>query len=144
MRVRERGVYYNIFGKNMINGLYGSFALRDEEGVYVIARNETEFESYREKTEVLSFEKIGNVFLMKIAKNLKSKKIIDKNNNWEIDFSKRNLAYAAITASKARIKINNSLDRVLKDGGRLYYTDTDSIYAGYSDNRLDCKLGDIS
>jgi DNA polymerase elongation subunit (family B) len=56
---------------------------------------------------------------------------------------KRNIAYAAIIASKARIKLNNSLQSVLDDGGRIYYTDTDSIFAGYKNNKKKEKIGDI-
>jgi hypothetical protein len=59
-------------------------------------------------------------------------------------YSKRNLAYSAIIASKARIKLNNSLNLVLKSGGRIFYTDTDSIFAGYKDNQLGKSLGDIT
>ena len=136
-------VYYNVFGKNMINGLYGSFALNDENETYIISMNETEFMSYYSKVDMISSKKIGNCFIIKIAKNIKSAKILDKEKKWEFKTKKRNVAYAAIIAAKARIKLNNSLQRVIDDGGKLYYTDTDSIFAGYKDNRLGSELGDV-
>lgn len=143
MSIRERGLYYNIFGKNMINGLYGSFALNDENETYVITLSESEFSTYQSKVEIISFKKIGNAYIIKISKNLKSKKILDKGDFWDLNNKKRNLAYAAVIASKARIKLNNSLDLVIKNGGRLYYTDTDSIFAGYSYNNIGKEIGDI-
>jgi DNA polymerase elongation subunit (family B) len=59
-------------------------------------------------------------------------------------YRKRNLSYAAIISAKARIKLNASLNLVLKSGGRLYYTDTDSIFAGYKENRINETMGDIT
>jgi hypothetical protein len=53
------------------------------------------------------------------------------------------VAYASIIASKARIKLNNALQDVLNDGGELYYTDTDSIFAGYNCNKINTKVGDV-
>ncbi|CDW83283.1 dna polymerase [Stylonychia lemnae] len=113
--IRKKGIYYKIFGKNMNNGLYGSFAMNEEDEEYVVCMNDQEFESYRLYTEIKSFFK----------------------------YKKRNVAYAAVIASKARIKLNNALIEVLKDGGELYYTDTDSIFAGYDESKLNCALGEI-
>ncbi len=140
--LRKNGIYYNTFGKNINNGLYGSFALNEESNIYIICHNETEMESYLKLVDVIDISKIGNSYLISIEKTEKSKKIIDKDNKWK-DEKKRNIAYAAIIASKARIKLNNSLQKVIDDGGELYYTDTDSIFAGYSVNKINEKLGEI-
>ena len=59
-------------------------------------------------------------------------------------YAKRNIAYAAIIASKARIKINNSLEQVKNAGYSLYYCDTDSIYAGKTTNNLGSTIGEVT
>jgi chemotaxis methyl-accepting protein methylase len=51
------------------------------------------------------------------------------------------VAYASIISSKARIKLYNSFNDVIKDGGRLLYCDTDSIFAAYKKNKLNKKCG---
>ena len=142
--IRDRGGYYKIFGKNMINGLYGSFALNDDDGIYHICFNESEFNSYIKLVDIFGWKKIGNFYIININLTKKSKNVLDKKNSWDLEYKKRNLAYAAIISSKARIKLNNALQTVLNDGGELYYTDTDSIFAGYDDNRLGKKIGDIT
>jgi hypothetical protein len=143
MKIRDRNTYYNIFGKNMINGLYGSFALNDENEMYILTMSEDEFLFYQKEIDIISFKKIGDIYILKVIKNIKSKKYLDKKNKWDMKNKKRNIAYAAIIASKARIKLNNSLQSVLDDGGRIYYTDTDSIFAGYKNNKKKKKIGDI-
>lgn len=144
MKIRENGPYYNIFGKNMINGLYGSFALNDENFFYVICLSTTEFDLYTETLDIKSWKKIGQYFIIAVEKNKKSAKLFDKNKKWNLGYQKRNLAYAAIISSKARIKLNNSLNLVLKDGGDLYYADTDSIFAGYPSNKINQTIGDVT
>lgn len=142
-KIRKKGVYYNIFGKNIVNGLYGSFALNEKEESYLIAYSKDELNTYIKSVNVKSWKMIGSFFLISVVIDDKSKKIIDKKNKWNLTHKKRNVAYAAIISSKARIKLNNSLQRVLEDNGELYYTDTDSIFAGYKVNKLNSKLGDI-
>jgi hypothetical protein len=80
MKIRKQGIFYNIFGKNSINGLYGSFALRNDDETYVICTNELEFNAYKLKTDLISFKKLGFAYIIKIKKNIKSKKILDKEN----------------------------------------------------------------
>lgn len=141
--IREKGLFYKIFGKNMNNGLYGSFALNEKDEDYVICHNDVEFRTYIEQIDVLSFTKIGNSYIIKVKKSDRNKKFLDKKGSWK-SYKKRNIAYASIISSKARIKLNNSLDAVLKSGGELYYTDTDSIFAGYDENNLGKQVGEVT
>jgi len=141
--VRRKGMYYKIFGKNMNNGLYGSFALNETNETFVVCLNDTEFESYNKHVDIKSFVKVGGSYIIKVEMTEKSGAILDKKKKWALNFKKRNVAYAAIIASKARIKLNNALNKVIEDGGSLYYTDTDSIFAGYDTIKLGQVLGDI-
>lgn len=141
--LRKKGMYYNIFGKNMNNGLYGSFALNEENLLYILCHNKNELDSYTRTTDVSSVKPIGNSYIISVNKTERSKRILDKSDKWK-EHKKRNIEYAAIIASKARIKLNNALQNVLDSGGELYYTDTDSIYAGYDDNRLNHKINEVT
>jgi DNA polymerase elongation subunit (family B) len=43
-----------------------------------------------------------------------------------------NVIYASIITAKARIKLHKAMLSVVNGGGRLLYTDTDSIFAEYT------------
>lgn len=143
INIRKKGLYYNIFGKNMVNGLYGSFALSEDNFFTTIVYSEEELNSILQLVDVNKWRNIGNVFIVEILKNKKSSIFFDKKDRWN-DKNKRNVGYAAIIASKARIKLNNALETVLNNKGRLYYTDTDSIFAGFKENNLNKVLGEIT
>lgn len=141
INLRKKGIYYNLFGKNMVNGLYGSFALSDEDCLNIIVYDETEFNSILSLTDVIRWKKVGNIYVIDLIKNKKASIYFDKKKKWEE--SRRNIAYAAIISSKARIKLNTALNNVINKGGKLYYTDTDSIIAGFNKNNLNKELGEI-
>jgi hypothetical protein len=52
--IKNKGTYYQIFGKVMSNGLYGSFALNDNNEETVLVSSEEEFQSYLKNTDVVS------------------------------------------------------------------------------------------
>jgi hypothetical protein len=78
--LRKKGIYYNAFGKNMNNGLYGSFALNEDDLNYVVCHSETELNSYACTVDVEKISSIGNSYIISIKKTEKSKKILDKKN----------------------------------------------------------------
>ena len=58
-----------------------------------------------------------------------------------------NVLISASITSKARIKLYRGIDEVIKNGGRVLYTDTDSIIAAFKENeyenKLDIKMGEV-
>jgi DNA polymerase elongation subunit (family B) len=56
---------------------------------------------------------------------------------------KKNVGVAAAITAKARVKLYNAQEDVINNGGRLLYSDTDSIFAAYKTNVLDEKHGII-
>ena len=144
LKMRDKGKYYKIFGKNMNNGLYGSFALNENNSIYVVCFTQSEFSFYENTVDIINFSKIGEYYIINIGKNKRSEKLFDKKKKWNLGYAKRNIAYAAIIASKARIKINNSLEQVKNAGYSLYYCDTDSIYAGKTTNNLGSTIGEVT
>jgi hypothetical protein len=126
--IREKGGYYKIFAKLMINSLYGSMALKHKENIQYITFSEKEFYNIHKNTNIENFYKINNCFIIIIKNDYKSKIFFT---NETKENSKRNVSYSAAIASKARIKLYNALLEVISDGGRILYCDTDSIFAAY-------------
>jgi DNA polymerase elongation subunit (family B) len=54
-----------------------------------------------------------------------------------------NVTYPAIITSKARVKWWLAAKEIEKNGGRLLYCDTDSIFAAFKDNQDNKKYGDV-
>lgn len=142
--IRTKGGLYKKLGKNIINSLYGGFALREEDFFIHITFSEIEAESIRFNFDVIEQDKIGYCFFTKIKKDKKSNKIFNKNENkWSNFKTIRNITYSSIISSKARIKLYNAFEEVQKDGGRILYCDTDSIFASYKNNRINKEIGEI-
>ena len=138
---KKKGIYYKIFGKAMNNGLYGSFALNEDNSIFIITFSEEELYGYIKNMNVLSWKKVNNTIIIKIEKNKLSSKFFDKKKKW--NSTKRNIIYSSYISSYARNRLYNSFLEVEKSGGRLYYTDTDSIFAGYKTNNIGRKVGEI-
>lgn len=130
--VKNLGGFYGVFGKLMINSLYGSFGLKDEEEFVYFTFSEEEFESILFNMNVSNFYKINNVYYILIKKDFKSLKFFKKDQ--KKNGLLRNVSYCSAIAAKARIKLYKAFKEVEKDGGRLLYCDTDSIFAAYKKN----------
>lgn len=130
-KIREKGGYYKIFGKLMINSLYGSMALKKKETFQYITFSYDEFCNINTEMNVEKFYKISSCYIMLIKIDYKSKKFFNAHNDNEVLYSKRNVSYASAISSKARIKLYKAMLDVIEDGGRLLYCDTDSIFAAY-------------
>jgi len=105
------------FGKLMINSLYGRMGmsfLKDE----TIIIDEKDFLSYQKKENIKNFKKINKIIIMSIEKDIYKK-------------SKSNIIMASCITSKARIKLYKAQKDVVNNGGRVLYSDTDSIFAAY-------------
>jgi hypothetical protein len=126
----------------MINSLYGSFGMSNKNYESLVCFSETEFKKILEKTDVLETIKKNNCYIMKIVKNNKSNKILKEKDEY-FKFSTRNISYASIIASKARIKLYKGFCDVINSGGRILYCDTDSIAASYNENKLHNEYGEI-
>lgn len=136
-KIREKGGYYNVLGKLIINSLYGGMALNDTQEKLYITFSEIEFYSILEKLTVTFFYKLNNSFILIIKEDYKSKKFFNIKNS--LQSTNRNVSYAAAIAAKARIKLYNAMQEVMQDGGRLLYCDTDSIFAAYNNTNISKK-----
>lgn len=124
-KIRERGGLYKQIGKNNNNTFYGRLGMNPE----------------RLEEEILN----------KIENEKKYEKIIETNGVW-VGYTKKeknisNITISAAITSKARIKLYKGMKEVMKNGGRILYTDTDSIIAAFKrkeyKNYLDKNMGEL-
>lgn len=124
-KIRKISPLHKIIGKNNNNTFYGRLGMNPE-------RLEEEITNNIENTK-------------------KYEKIIE-NNGILIGYTKKEKSISNVTVSasitaKARIKLYIGMMQVIKEGGRLIYTDTDSIIAAFKinnyKNKLDKKIGEI-
>ncbi len=128
--LRIKSEFDNIFWKLFVNSIYGRMGM-EENNI---------------KTEIVDQYKYKKIELKKeIIKEVIINKIIvvtylNENNKKEID---SNVSIAAAITSKARIKLYKAYKEVIKNGGRLLYSDTDSIFAAYKRNVIGETHGEI-
>jgi hypothetical protein len=123
-KIREMGPIHKIIGKNNNNTFYGRLGMNPER---------------------LEEEIISNI------EEKKYEKVIE-NNGIYIGFKKKvksvsNVMISAAITSKARIKLYKGMKEVMKNNGRIIYTDTDSIIAAFKRDeyrkKLDLKMGEV-
>lgn len=137
--MRRRGGIYKIYGKQMINGLYGSFALRKDKMRYIILHDENELEFLREEGKLKSFLK----FNKSIIACIETEGALSERED-------RGIEYAAFISSKARILLHKNVyavdDYYKRKYGKNYkllYLETDSIDVSLPENCLNEKIMDV-
>jgi hypothetical protein len=113
----------------MINSLYGRFGM-DENNEYSFFCKSDMLNYYQKKINIISYMKINNIYIINSLNDNKLKKEF----NLSLKKEKSNVAIASAITSKARIKLHKAQKDVIKNGGRLLYSDTDSIFAAYKTN----------
>lgn len=126
MRVRDK--LSNVLWKMIPNSFIGRMGIKPEyEKTIIIDENDYD----PRNMNVISDKKINNKYIVRI-KTCNIKKKINSN-----------VTYAAITTSKARIIWWEAAMTVIKNGGRLLYCDTDSLFVSYKRDVSDEKHGDV-
>lgn len=135
--IKKRGENYKIFGKLMINSLYGRLGMQYKNYKTFLIKKD-EFDVYSKNFKIKSFFEVNNFILIECeTDNL----LRTKTNEFKKIVS--NIALAAAITSKARIKLYKAQQDVIKNGGRLLYSDTDSIFAAYKTNVLNTYHGEV-
>jgi DNA polymerase elongation subunit (family B) len=125
---KSKEALLKLFSKLIVNSFYGSLALTDDNTFTIVTFDENEFNVILKNTSIVSFYKINLVYIIVIEINEKSKQYFGTLHKKKF---KTNVAYAAAITAKARIKLYNLFLDVQRDGGRVLYCDTDSIFAAY-------------
>jgi len=122
----------------MINSLYGRLGMNSiKNHSFFIEKKDLDL--YVKNFKIISHVELNNYCLVnaEIDEKLKKKiKIKEK--------TKNNIALASAITSKARIKLYNAQQSVIANEGRILYSDTDSIFAAYKKDVINCKHGEIN
>lgn len=94
-----------------------------------------DFENLLRNNLIINFTQVGNVWVVEFDKQFVENY---KKHNPTSTNIKSNVVYAAAITSKARIKLYEAFEKILANGGRLLYCDTDCIF--YSGEKL--HIGD--
>ena len=122
MELRKENDIMNTFGKLVINSLYGRLGMNDMNNeILIIEKNQFEEIYASIKKKIFSFNIVNDCV------------IIDMKTDKKIRV-KGNVTLASSITSKARIKLYNAQQDVLKNKGKLLYSDTDSVYACYDED----------
>lgn len=124
-KIREKGGLFKQIGKNNNNSFYGRLGMNPERLEEEITNKELIKNNY------VKIRELNNVF---IGYKKKEKSI-------------SNVLVASSITSKARIKLYKGMMDVINEGGRILYTDTDSIIAAFDKRnyreKLDKKIGEV-
>ena len=139
IKEKEGGVC-GLFAKNMINFLYGRMGLAEpDEHTFFIKVSEFENINFWKNYNIKNILKINDMYMISIE--------LDNNVKKDFNLSKakfvKNIGLAASITSKARIKLYTEQTNVENNGGRLLYSDTDSIIAAYADDVINQTHGKI-
>jgi len=124
-KIREKSSLHKQIGKNNNNTFYGRLGMNPE----------------RLEEEIMS----------NIDENKSYEKLVEKNGIY-LGYTKKeksisNVLVSASITSKARIKLYRGMSEVMKNKGRILYTDTDSIIAGFKEEDykkvIDKKIGEV-
>jgi DNA polymerase elongation subunit (family B) len=127
--LKKKDEIHKKFAKLIINSLYGRMGMNNmEEESLIIKKND--FRIYEKKYRIKSFVELNEIILINIENTIKKK-------------LKKNISIASCITSKARIKLYKAQMDVVKNNGRLLYSDTDSIYASFKEDVSKKKHGII-
>ena len=130
-KLRKNSELDNIFWKLFINSIYGRLGMDQSNERTEIIHNDEEYLKIRKTKEILKESIINKIRIITFENEEKNK---------EVD---SNVSIAAQITSKARIKLYKGFKDVIKNNGRILYTDTDSIFAGFKENVLNQKHGEV-
>ncbi len=131
-KMRKKSKFDNFFWKLFINSIYGRLGMGMIDEVTEIVNEEQYWELRKKKEKKIIRESIINKLILITYEKKKSTEFINSN-----------VAIAAMITSKARIKLYRAYKDVIKNEGRILYSDTDSIFAAFKKDVLNQKHGDV-
>ena len=136
--LRKKSESYNSFGKLMINSMYGRLGMKNINS-YSFIEEYKNLDYLRKKIDIIAYKELNEIILVEAENNKKLLNFL----NISSKKSKNNIVLASCITSKARIKLYKAQDEVIKNKGRILYSDTDSIFAAFKKNVLGEKHGEI-
>ncbi len=130
--LRKKSEIDNIFWKLFVNSVYGRLGMQENNESTKIIYDDEEYEKIREEREIIRESLINKI------------KIVTFEKEHKIEDIDSNVALAAQITSKARIKLFKAFKEVISQGGRILYTDTDSIFAAFKRDVRGEKHGEVN
>jgi len=129
-KLRRKSNMDNIFWKLFVNSIYGRMGMSENlEKTEIISKKR--YKKIEKKKKIIKEIMLNNAMIVTYIDDRKEKEI------------ESNVSIAATITSKARIKLFKAYKSVIKEGGRLLYSDTDSIFAAYERNVIGEKHGEV-
>lgn len=123
-KIKDMGGAYKILGKLLINSTYGRLGMGRDSTRTVVCRE------IPNSPNLLRYYQINSVVIAELEVLEQFKGI-------------SNVGLAAAITSKARVKLYKAFISVIENGGRLLYTDTDSVVAAFNENVIGRKHGEV-
>lgn len=121
LKKRNDSPFGNVFWKLFINSIAGRFGMQFLSETSIIV-NRADYEKKAKLLNIVKELHINNVVILSFK------------NETTIDNVYSNVAIAAAITARGRIKLHKGLMSTIKNGGRILYTDTDSIFAAFTKN----------
>ena len=135
--IKEKSEAHKIFGKLMINSLYGRMGMSNIENYSIIIKEE-DLGKYEDLT-IISLKKVNKIYLLTLELDNRAK---SRFKEFEHKI-KKNVSIASSITSKSRLKLYKAQNDVMNNKGRLLYSDTDSIFAAYEKDISGEKHGSV-
>lgn len=124
---RSNSLIDKLLWKMIPNSFIGRLGLRNDNEKTLILDDK----DYDPKSlDVISDKKINNKWIVRV-KDLNNKK------------ASGNVTYASIVTSKSRVVWWKHANKIIKDGGRILYCDTDSLFIAFKTNKIGCRWGEV-
>lgn len=121
---KNKGESFKKLGKLYINSLYGRLGMQPSSLKTIFISDEKEFQRISLLKGVNKISQLNNYWIIEYDNTYL--KLESENKNWNYNFNS-NVIYASIIASKARIKLNQTL-LMLNKQCKILYCDTDSVF----------------
>jgi hypothetical protein len=136
--IRKKNAAHKVFAKLVVNSLYGRLGM-DEQTNYSFFVTRNESEKFFSNCNLIAYKSVNKLDFIKAEIN----DFLLKELNIRKKKTKSNVAMASCITAKARIKLLKAQLSVIQKGGRILYSDTDSIFAAYKYNPLGESHGEV-
>lgn len=128
-KMRKKSEFDDVFWKLFLNSIYGRMGMNES----------------KEKTKIIQKAEYSKYKNKKITKEIiiSDAIIISYEEEEKKDEINSNVAIAAAITSKARIKLFKAYKSVIEKEGRILYSDTDSIFAGFKRDVANEEHGEV-
>lgn len=129
--LRKNSEIENVFWKLFVNSIYGRLGMGVNNENTTLIYNDEDYKKLRREEEIIRESIINKIRIITFEKKTKIE---------EID---SNVSISAQITSKARIRLFKAFKDVIANGGRILYTDTDSIFAAFKKDVTNQKHGEV-